>query len=150
MDRDTTRNAQLVALAGTVTPKVVKAAKEALPQGCTVNVDFTAKIRGVVQKGHDEPATTVQVTPTLNLFDRVIMAELLRRLKTDPAMLRRCLRAAGKKYAHGGIEVGKEQQQFLDIFEQLSEEIANSLPQEPKNTPGKTGAVRPSCTYEIT
>lgn len=149
MDGDQIRNAQVVAIAGAVAPKDVTAAKHALPQGKSIDVDFIVHIHGVVQKGRDVPSSTVTIQPTLDLMTPLVCLEVLRRLKIDLPALRRMVGAIGRRQIDGNLKSTDEHEAIRDVFKAASEAVAKKLQPKKTNSPGRAGAVSTNASFEI-
>lgn len=148
----TAEAARLCAIAGAVKAKLAGDAKAALPESSTHLVDSTFRIRGSVSKGASEPESTGESRPSVNLFDRGVMLDVLRRLKVTPQQLRTAVRASIKPIERAGdlsqLGQGVIAQDLAAVIEQAQAELCGRLPAEPWKRPGRAGSVHVTVTLE--
>lgn len=139
---------QLVAIAGAAKKKALEKAKAELGEGRSFNVDpFVARFGGIVNVGLATPPGTAKQRASLDLLQPLVIAELLRRLKVDPAKLRRILLNIARDIAQGRtIEVSPD---LLTTFDDVQQERAESMPMIDVDTPGRAAAVRPDIAVEV-
>lgn len=142
--------AMVVALGGAVKDKALNEAKAALAEGSAHSVDFTARIRGSVIKGHRTPGSSYSHPASCNMMTPSVVGELLRRLKVDPAKVRRQLRAIGKSIVDGKFDEDHEDSvTILEVFGQVAAETAAKLPERLATSSGRAAPVRSDVQFEV-
>ncbi|MEM1212982.1 MAG: hypothetical protein AAGI68_11880 [Planctomycetota bacterium] len=141
--------AQLVALGGLPKPKELAAAKKALADGSSHQVDFVVRVSGTVTKDHGTPGNEGTEAAKVDLFQRPVIADAMRRLKITPGQLRKALKASTKFYNDGQAST-PEGEKLLAVIDEESCTLAEAMPPVPWSIKAKDGAARSAaCSYTV-
>jgi len=143
-------DAQIVALGSAVKPKALTDAKGRLPDMANEPVDFRVRIRGTVTKGVGTPASSGKSPATCDLFNRSMITEVMRLLKIKPEKLRASLReaAAHNGHAHNYAD-HPANAALLTVVNEVSQEIAATLPATTYSSNGRAATVSSNLTFEL-
>ncbi len=143
-------DAQLVALGGAVKSKALTDAKGRLPQLHNEAVDFRVRIHGNISKGVGVPASTGTMPASFDLFNRNVVSQLLKQLKVEPKKLRSMLRKiADDRHEIPHLGEHPANAELLTIFNEVSHEVAATLPPVPTSSNGRAGTVSTNVNYEL-
>ncbi len=141
--------AQRVAIACVIKDTEVSNLKKTLPRGQTIDVDVTARIKGVVQIGMDTPGSAGKKPQTVNLRNADIISEVLRRLKVTPADLRKQLRAIVRSGHDKPYHQNEPNAELLSVFDNVEQDTSSKLPLVPYTTSGRAASVSVTANVQI-
>lgn len=134
--------AAIAAISGAIKDKDQKTAKQTLRDCSTHPIDLSIRLVGMVTKGASSPSTGGPAS--VCLINAGVVGEVLRRLKVEPAKLRRMLRSIGH-----APDAHDDAAALAAEFDRVAGEIADSLPTVTK--PGRAGSVRAELSlFEVT
>ena len=146
----TLSNVHICAIASAFSAGAVTAAKRSLPDETTHAVDHTFRFRGHVNKGAGTADIEVETVPSVTLFNAGVVTELLKRLKLEPAKLRRMLRSIADTHGAGEtLATNEPNAALLAEFRKVGDEHAATMPKQTSTLKGRAGSVSAKVEVEI-
>mgnify|MGYP000521862912 CR=1 FL=1 len=138
-----------VALARTVTGKVLEQARAEVAEGESYTVDFVVRVSGHLTRGHSTPDAESEADAAVELLRPKVVQDILRRLGIGKKRLRSVLQqivdeaVEAEASAIGDSSVDHEQP-LAEVFDEVAAAARERLPKVKRTTNGRAGSITSS------